>query len=61
MKVYYRNNIAVHFGDWDYMISMDVDGNEFIGNPMQTDLEEREVEVATNPDGSRYVVEPQVE
>jgi hypothetical protein len=60
MKTIYLNDQLINVGEWDYKITTDLEGNEVICNPLPDGVVEKDEEVATNPDGSRYVVQPQV-
>lgn len=44
-----------NIGDWDYMVSVDADGNKVINNPLPPDYTSKIEEVTINDDGSRTV------
>jgi uncharacterized protein YrzB (UPF0473 family) len=61
MLVYFdANGTAVHFGEWVNFYNYDENKNPIIVNPIPLDFTSKEVEVVTNPDGSRSVVSPKL-
>lgn len=56
MKVYRNSKGQVrNIGEWDYMISVDDDGNDVIGNPLPSTYIESDEEVITGWDEGLYV------
>lgn len=51
-----ENGNVINIGEWDYMITIDEDGNEIINNPLPMNITSEVEEVIINDDdGSRCV------
>jgi len=61
MLVYFDSNgTAVHFGEWVNFYNYDENKNPILVNPIPSDFTSKEVEVATNQDGSKSIVYPEL-